>query len=79
MMIEPHAAALLAYIRSLGSLAADQRPKFSVDGLAVLARLPRQACQQALLDLSRQGLLEVRVHASGRFELLPSESTRILS
>jgi hypothetical protein len=72
-MIESAEARLLAYLRSLESVPEDRRPKFSLAGLAVLARVPQQPCREALGNLFRRGLLEVRIHDSGRFELLPAD------
>jgi hypothetical protein len=72
-MTDPAEATLLAYLRSLGSVPEDRRPKFSLEGLAVLARVPQQPCRQALVSLVRRGELEVRIHDSGRFELLPTD------
>jgi hypothetical protein len=72
-MTDSAEATLLAYLRSLGSLPEDRRPKFSLAGLAVLAGLPQQPCREALGNLFRRGELEVRIHDSGRFELLPAE------
>ncbi len=72
-MTDSAEAKLLAYLRSLGSVPEDRRPKFSLESLAVLARVQQQPCREALVELFRRGELEVRIHDSGRFELLPGD------